>query len=69
MDFNEGDLVCVRPYREFAGFGENFSLGLVIDVDPSESAPTYYLISIPGSESDWYHEDSVFSMQQVIDAS
>lgn len=69
MDFNEGDLVCIRPYRGLEDFGENFSLGLVIDVDPSESAPTYYLISIPRSEPDWYHEDSVFSMQQVIDAS
>lgn len=70
MEFCEGDLVHVNFYSrdgEHNQYYKNFSLGLIIDVDPSEEAPTYYLISVPGSEPDWYHEDEVFGIQRTID--
>lgn len=67
MDFYEGDLVRVNSYYKYSDLEKGFSLGLVLDVDPSEDGPTYYLLSVPGSEPDWYHEDSIFSMQQVPD--
>lgn len=37
-------------------------IGLVVDVDPSDEAPTFYLISVSGQPPEWYHEDEVFNM-------
>lgn len=63
--FDEGDLVRTRSTD-----GEMLEVGIVVDVDPSEAAPTYYLISVCGRTPDWYHEDEVFSVpQQPVNAS
>ena len=61
MTFEEGDLVRVRHVT----WGRRLILGIVIDVDPSESAPTFYLISVDGKTPDWYHEDEVYSVQEA----
>lgn len=61
MNFSSGDLVRVRH----VGWGRRMILGIVIEVDPSENSPTYYLISAEGKSPDWYHEDEVYSLQET----
>lgn len=61
MTFDEGDLVRVRHDE----WGRRLILGIVIDIDPSEDAPTYYLVSLEGKTPDWYHEDEVYSLQET----
>lgn len=63
MEFDNGDLVYVRPALD-----HSFALGIVIDVDPAEEAPTYYLIYISGREPDWYIDNEVFSAKEAINA-
>ena len=59
-----GDLVRVR----FANYVEA-GTGIVIDVDPSDLSPTYYLVSVAGNTPSWYHEDEVFEvMKQPVKA-
>jgi hypothetical protein len=53
--FSESDLVRVRDVS-----GVEFSAGIILDTDPSQDAPTYYLISVAGRQPDWYHEDEVY---------
>lgn len=53
--FSDGDLVRVRDAS-----GVEFSTGIVLDADPSEDAPTYYMVSVAGRQPDWYHEDEVY---------
>lgn len=64
MTFDEGDLVRVR-HDEWGRWGRKLILGIVIDIDPSEDAPTYYLVSLGGKTPDWYHEDEVYSLQET----
>jgi len=61
VNFITGDLVRVRHVL----WGRRLILGIVIDVDPAESAPSYYLISVEGNSPDWYHEDEVYSVQEA----
>ncbi len=44
-------------------------IGLVVDVDPSDEAPTFYLISVSGQSPDWYHEDEVFDVPVKVRSS
>lgn len=52
-----GDLVRVR----LANYVE-VGIGIVVDEDPSDLSPTYYLVSVAGNTPDWYHEDEVFEV-------
>lgn len=57
---DEGDLVRVKSVVH-----DRLALGIVVDIDPSEEAPTYYFVSAEGQAPDWYHEDEVFRVQEL----
>lgn len=60
MEFEESDLVRVVSEDR-----ARLTVGIVLDVDPSEDAPTYYLVSVAGQPPEWYLEDEVFSVQEI----
>jgi len=39
---------------------------LIIDIDPSEDAQTYYLLSCPDREPEWLPESMVFSSPEAV---
>lgn len=61
MGFEEADLVRVVSEDR-----ASLTVGIVLDVDPSDDAPTYYLVSVAGQPPEWYHEDEVFRAEEIV---